>query len=70
MSEPPDASLPSNLGGRIAALRGDLGWTQTELAERVPGFEEGLTRIAHTCATWDGTTDPVRILTREGYRLP
>jgi transcriptional regulator with XRE-family HTH domain len=35
VSEPPDASLPSNLGGRIAALRGDLGWTQTELAERV-----------------------------------
>ena len=47
----------------------DFGF-YTELAEDVPGFVEGLTRVARTCAEWDGTTDPVRILTREGYRTP
>lgn len=41
----------------------------TEIVEEVPGFLEGLTRIAQTCAHWDGT-DPVRILTRDGYRTP
>ena len=35
MSVPPGVSLRSNLGVRIAALRGALGWTQAELAERV-----------------------------------
>lgn len=47
----------------------DFGF-YTELAEDVPGFVEGLTRVASTCAEWDGTTDPVRILTRDGYRTP
>jgi hypothetical protein len=46
----------------------DFGF-YTELVEAVPGFVEGLTRVARTCAEWDGT-DPVRILTREGYRTP
>ena len=41
----------------------------TELAEDVPGFVEGLTRVARTCAEWDGS-DPVRILTKDGYRTP
>ena len=47
----------------------DFGF-YTELAEDVPGFVEGLTRVARTCAEWDGVTDPVRILTQEGYRTP
>jgi len=42
----------------------------TEIIEAVPGFVEALSGIARTCAQWDGTTDPVRILTREGYRTP
>jgi hypothetical protein len=46
----------------------DFGF-YTELVENVPGFVEGLTRVAQTCAEWDGT-DPVRILTRDGYRTP
>jgi Glyoxalase/Bleomycin resistance protein/Dioxygenase superfamily len=41
----------------------------TELVEDVPGFVAGLTGIARTCAEWDGT-DPVRILTRDGYHTP
>jgi hypothetical protein len=47
----------------------DFGF-YTELAEDVPGFVEGLTRVARTCAEWDRTTDPVRILTKDGYRTP
>jgi hypothetical protein len=42
----------------------------TELAEDVPGVVEGLTRVARRCAEWDGVTDPVRILTKDGYRTP
>jgi hypothetical protein len=41
----------------------------TEITEDVPGFVAGLAKIAQTCAEWDGT-DPVRILTRDGYRTP
>ena len=41
----------------------------TEVAEDAPGFLDGLAAIARTCADWDGT-DPVRILTRDGYRTP
>ena len=40
-----------------------------EVVERAPGFLEQLQGIADTCATWDGT-DPVRLLTRDGYRRP
>ncbi len=32
---------PLNLGARLAQLRGDLGWTQQDLAERV-----GISRVA------------------------
>jgi len=46
----------------------DFGF-YTEVVEEVPGFLESLAAIAQTCATWDGT-DPVRILTRDGYRTP
>jgi hypothetical protein len=41
----------------------------TEVVELVPGFLESVAAIARTCETWDGT-DPVRLLTREGYRTP
>lgn len=41
----------------------------TEVVEETPLFLEQLTGIAETCAGWDGT-DPVRILTRGGYRVP
>ena len=34
-----------------------------------PGFLSSLEAIARTCAEWDGT-DPVRLLTRDGYRTP
>jgi hypothetical protein len=56
--------------GRIAfydTLR-DFGFF-TEVAESSPSFLANLARIAQTCASWDGT-DPIRILTRGGYRTP
>jgi hypothetical protein len=41
----------------------------TEVVEEVPGFLASLNEIARTCAAWDGS-DPVRLLTRDGYRTP
>jgi hypothetical protein len=41
----------------------------TEVAEATTEFLDQLARISRTCAEWDGT-DPVRLLTRDGYRLP
>jgi hypothetical protein len=41
----------------------------TEVVEHTPRFLEQLDAISRTCATWDGT-DPVRLLTRDGYRVP
>jgi Glyoxalase/Bleomycin resistance protein/Dioxygenase superfamily len=41
----------------------------TEVTEAVPQFVAALARISRTCAEWDGT-DPVRLLTRDGYRVP
>ena len=41
----------------------------TEIVEEKPSFQTNLAKIAGTCQTWDGT-DPIRILTREGYRVP
>jgi hypothetical protein len=41
----------------------------TEVVDEPPGFLAQLAAIARTCAEWDGT-DPVRILTRNGYRTP
>jgi hypothetical protein len=41
----------------------------TEVAEETPRFLADLARISRTCAEWDGS-DPVRILTRGGYRTP
>ena len=41
----------------------------TEVAEQSDEFLERLDDMARTCAAWDGR-DPVRILTRDGYRVP
>jgi hypothetical protein len=46
----------------------DFGF-YTEVVQSSPGFVEQLDRISRQCRDWDGR-DPVRILTREGYRTP
>ncbi len=46
----------------------DFGFV-TEVVANTPGFLAQLEQLARTCAEWDGT-DPVRILTRDGYRTP
>lgn len=38
----------------------------TEVVEATPSFLQQVAAIAATCAAWDGT-DPVRLLTRDGY---
>jgi hypothetical protein len=46
----------------------DFGF-YTEVVEHTPQFVAQLDNISQTCAAWDGT-DPVRLLTRGGYRVP
>ena len=46
----------------------DFGF-YTEVVESTPRFLEQLRAISDTCACWDGS-DPVRIMTRDGYRVP
>lgn len=41
----------------------------SEVAEEKASFQVNLSRISQTCADWDGS-DPIRILTRDGYRTP
>ena len=41
----------------------------TEVVEHTPQFIAQVARVAATGADWDGT-DPVRLLTRDGYRTP
>ncbi len=41
----------------------------TEVIEAQPAFMAQLAKVAETCARWDGK-DPLRILTRDGYRIP
>ena len=57
-------------GGRVGYFDtvADFGFF-TEVVEEVPGFLAQLAAISKTCAEWDGT-DPVRLLTRNGYRTP
>ena len=57
-------------GQRVAyfATYDDFGFV-TELAEESPQFLRQLAAMAETAAAWDGH-DPVRILTRDGYRTP
>jgi len=40
-----------------------------EVVEATPAFVAAVAGISDTCATWDGT-DPIRLLTRDGYRVP
>ena len=46
----------------------DFGW-YTEMVASTPSFLRHTARLAELGRTWDGT-DPVRILTRDGYRTP
>jgi hypothetical protein len=46
----------------------DFGF-YTEVVSSNPDFFARWDRISQTCATWDGT-DPVRLTTRDGYRVP
>ncbi|MDG5485384.1 VOC family protein [Mycolicibacterium gadium] len=46
----------------------DFGF-YTEIVENHLGFLTRLRAISDTCASWNGV-DPVRILTRDGYRVP
>jgi Glyoxalase/Bleomycin resistance protein/Dioxygenase superfamily len=57
-------------GHRVAYVDtfADFGFL-TEVVESSPSFLAHLSKISRTCATWDGT-DPIRILTRDGYRTP
>ena len=41
----------------------------TEVVDATPGFVSGLAEMARTAEGWDGT-DPIRLVTREGYRTP
>jgi hypothetical protein len=61
-----------SLGGRFRVAYIDTSdefGFYTEIVERTPMFVEQLGLVSKTCATWDGT-DPVRLLTRDGYRVP
>ena len=46
----------------------DFGF-YTEILDQNAQLLGLLANIADTCAHWDGT-DPVRLLTRDGYRVP
>jgi hypothetical protein len=60
--------LNANMRVAYFDTRKDFGLL-TEVVEEQPGFMAQLARIAETCGAWDGT-DPLRILTRDGYRVP
>jgi hypothetical protein len=64
------ASEMDERGQRVAFFDtvADFGF-YTEVVEETPTFLPQLAAIARTCAEWDGT-DPVRLLTRDGYRTP
>jgi len=57
-------------GFRVAYVdtAADFGF-YTEVVDGPPAFLDQLRTIADTCANWDGS-DPVRIMTRNGYRVP
>lgn len=57
-------------GRRVAYVdtSADFG-VMTELVEDSEAFRSRLQTIAETCRTWTGA-DPIRILTRDGYRVP
>lgn len=57
-------------GFRVAYIDtvADFGF-YTEVVDAPPAFLGHVRRISATCAEWDGS-DPVRIMTRDGYRVP
>lgn len=65
--------------GVVAEIQGDLrvAYVDTykdfgfvsEVVEKSDAFMANLSAVAATCAAWDGK-DPVRLLTRDGYRVP
>lgn len=57
-------------GFRVAYIDtvADFGF-YTEVVDAPPAFLDHVRRISATCAEWDGS-DPVRIMTRDGYRVP
>jgi hypothetical protein len=66
-----DLAAESNNGRfRVAYFdtTADFGFI-TEVVEQTPRFLEQVAVVSRTCAEWDGT-DPVRLLTRDGYRTP
>jgi hypothetical protein len=66
-----EVTAESRTGGfRVAYVDtvGPFGF-YTEVVEPAAGFLDQLQAISRTCATWDGS-DPVRLLTRGGYRVP
>jgi hypothetical protein len=67
---PVACELTSRDGSRVGYFDtvGDFGFF-TEVVEQTPEFLALLAGVAKTCAEWDGT-DPVRLLTRGGYRVP
>jgi hypothetical protein len=64
--------VAESLGGRFRVAYvdtvADFGF-YVEVVEHTDSFLRQLTQISATCADWDGT-DPVRLLTRDGYRVP
>ena len=60
----------TNPGQRVAFFGTveDFGFF-TEIVEEKPSFQTNLAKISHTCEGWDGT-DPIRVLPRDGYRIP
>ncbi|WP_240630679.1 VOC family protein [Mycolicibacterium sp. GF69] len=57
-------------GFRVAYIDtvADFGF-YTEVVEAPPAFLDQVRTISETCAAWDGS-DPVRIMARDGYRVP
>ncbi|MGV0786065.1 VOC family protein [Mycolicibacterium sp. XJ2] len=66
----PPAAQGMGGGFRVAYIDtvADFGF-YTEVVEAPPTFLDHLRAISDTCAGWDGS-DPVRIVTRDGYRVP
>lgn len=66
----PIAAQSHGNGFRVAYIDtvADFGF-YTEVVDAPPAFTDHVRAVATTCADWDGT-DPVRILTRDGYRVP
>jgi hypothetical protein len=66
------AIAAESLGGgfRVAYIdtAAEFGF-YTEVVEAPPSFLDQVRGISDTCANWDGV-DPVRIITRDGYRVP